>query len=63
MMANSKNRAIFFIDGLNVYHSIASDAAYCKYKWLDLTRLVRCFVNRDDRIARYILFYVFSLLE
>lgn len=41
-------RVIAFIDGFNLYHSIAEDPAYRKYKWLDLRKLVELLVPPGD---------------
>ncbi len=41
-------RAIAFVDGFNLYHSIDNDPALHKYKWLDLKALVRHFLTSTE---------------
>jgi uncharacterized LabA/DUF88 family protein len=36
-------KAIYFIDGFNLYHALQAYNAYHKYKWLDLSKLPRHF--------------------
>jgi uncharacterized LabA/DUF88 family protein len=43
-------KVIFFIDGFNIYHAIKDIKKY-QYKWLDLEKLAKCFVKRDEEIA------------
>lgn len=42
------NRIIFFVDGFNLYHSIADNPGFQKYKWLDIEKLCKNFVKRED---------------
>jgi uncharacterized LabA/DUF88 family protein len=44
------NRAIFFIDGFNLYHSLIENPNYVNYKWLNLRKLSECFVTRNTII-------------
>ena len=44
------NRAAFFIDGFNLYHSIDNNPAFHKYKWLDLFALCRQFLKPVESI-------------
>ena len=36
-------RAMFFVDGFNLYHSLDANTAFHKYKWLNLRQLALCF--------------------
>lgn len=45
------NRASFFIDGFNVFHSLDCNKSYYKYKWLDYSVLAKCFITSKDTIA------------
>ena len=44
------NRAAFFIDGFNLYHSIDNNPAFHKYKWLDLSALCRQFLKPAESV-------------
>jgi uncharacterized LabA/DUF88 family protein len=44
------NRITFFIDGFNLYHALANNPQYHKYKWLNLAKLATCYVTRKDKI-------------
>ena len=44
------DRAAFFIDGFNLYHSIDNNPAFHKYKWLDLSALCRQFLKSVERV-------------
>lgn len=52
-------KAIFFIDGFNLYHAIACRPLLSPYKWLDMRGLASAF-TRTDEIIREI--YYFSAL-
>jgi uncharacterized LabA/DUF88 family protein len=41
-------RAVFFVDGFNLYHSIDNNPAFHKYKWLDLAALCRQFLKPSE---------------
>ena len=41
-------RAVAFIDGFNLYHSIDKDRSLHKYKWLDLKSLVQHFLTTTE---------------
>jgi uncharacterized LabA/DUF88 family protein len=45
------NRVAFFIDGFNVFHALDEKKSYHKYKWLDYSKLAKCFVKSKERIA------------
>jgi len=42
------NRVIAFVDGFNLYHSLADNPGYHKYKWLDIRKLIEIFVPRKE---------------
>jgi uncharacterized LabA/DUF88 family protein len=44
------NRITFFIDGFNLYHALANNPHYHKYKWLNLAKLATCYVTKKDKI-------------
>lgn len=44
------NRIIFLIDGFNFYHAIADNAKYRKYKWVDFSKLARCYITKNDSL-------------
>lgn len=54
------NRVIFFVDGFNLYHSIDSNPAYYKYKWLNLNKLAHCFVTSHDKIEKVLYFTTYA---
>lgn len=45
----SAKRAAFFIDGFNLYHSIASVRGFKKYKWLNLRSLCEKFTTTHEK--------------
>ena len=53
---NEMSRQKFFIDGFNVYHALAHDARYHKYKWLDYSKLASLFVRQQDQIGDILYF-------
>ncbi len=47
-------RAIFFIDGFNLYHSLVNPQNHYKlyrYKWLNLRKLVKLFLQKQDALV------------
>jgi uncharacterized LabA/DUF88 family protein len=44
-------RVIFFIDGFNLYHALDHNPNFHKYKWLNLSKLAKCYVKRKDKIV------------
>ena len=54
------NRVKFFIDGFNVYHSLHCNPNYHKYKWLDYSKLVSLFIQRQDQIVDILYFTAFA---
>jgi len=51
-------KVIFFIDGFNLYHAI-KDLRKDEYKWLNLDKLAKSFIKRDEEIIRV---YYFTAL-
>lgn len=43
------DRAVAFVDGFNLYHSIAT-SRFKKYRWLDLKSLVNHFLRKNERL-------------
>ncbi|MBI2070965.1 MAG: NYN domain-containing protein [Elusimicrobia bacterium] len=54
------NRIAFFVDGFNVYHALQEEPAYIKYKWLDLIKLAKCFVGRNDTLTKVFYFTAYA---
>jgi hypothetical protein len=46
MQKNVIEKVIFFIDGFNLYHSIANEKRFNKYKWIDLSELAKNFITK-----------------
>lgn len=53
------NRVAFFIDGFNLYHSIALNSSFKKYKWLDLHKLCYSFLTSKEKLAKIFYFSAF----
>lgn len=53
-------RTAFFIDGFNLYHSLDSESAYHKYKWLNLAKLSQCFTGSKDTISNVFYFTTYA---
>lgn len=49
-------RAAFFVDGLNLYHSI-DDLNQPHLKWLDLTALARTVIPKRDEHVEYVVYF------
>jgi len=52
-------RVLVLIDGFNIYHSIASNPyfpAFRKYRWLNLKKLVQCFMVQNEQIVDILYF-------
>ena len=52
-------KVIFFIDGFNLYHSIANERRFNKYKWIDLSKLANNFITKKEHIEEI---YYFTAL-
>ncbi|MFO7828655.1 MAG: NYN domain-containing protein [Bacteroidales bacterium] len=48
-------KVIFFIDGFNLYHSLANKR-FNKYKWLDLKTLIEKFITKKENIEKILYF-------
>lgn len=46
-----EKRALVFIDGFNLYHSIDNTRSFHPYKWLDLSRLVQRFLTSSEILS------------
>jgi uncharacterized LabA/DUF88 family protein len=44
------DKVIFLIDGFNLYHAIAEDNRFRKYKWIGLSSLAEKFITKNDKI-------------
>lgn len=53
-------RIAAFVDGFNLYHAIDSSPAFHKYKWLNLRKLVQCFVRSQDEIKAVFYFTAYA---
>ena len=53
-------RIVAFIDGFNLYHSIARPRNFRNYKWLNLRKLVECFVTKSDEIKEVFYFTAYA---
>ena len=42
------HRVIAFVDGFNLYHSLADNPAYSKYKWLNIRKLLEVYVQPKE---------------
>jgi uncharacterized LabA/DUF88 family protein len=54
------NRVVFFIDGFNLYHALEDNPRFAKYKWLDMSRLAKCFVQTNQQIAKIFYFTAYA---
>lgn len=60
ILRGSMARVIAFIDGFNLYHSISRNKSFRKYKWLNLAKLIRCFVTSKDEIRSIYYFTAYA---
>lgn len=49
-------KTIFLIDGFNFYHPIDAHPEYHRFKWLDFSKLVKCFIPKTDSVSDIIYF-------
>jgi uncharacterized LabA/DUF88 family protein len=49
-----------FVDGFNLYHSLADNEVYSKYKWLDISKLIKTFVSEKKHVIRIYYFTSFT---
>ena len=45
------DNVIFFVDGFNLYHSLDSNPNLHKYKWLNITKLTKLFLKKNEHIS------------
>ena len=59
------NRVIFLIDGFNLYHSLIDDRNHfpSRYKWLDLSKLAKCFITKKDSIVDILYFTAYTVWD
>ena len=53
-------KTAFFVDGFNLFHSLDSEPAYHKYKWLNLAQLSQCFIGSKDAISDVFYFTTYT---
>ena len=53
-------RAIFFVDGFNLFHALDTERAYHKYKWLNLQKLARCFLSSSEKLQKVYYFTTYA---
>ena len=46
-----------FIDGFNLYHSLALNSRTKKYRWLDLKKLCQCFITQSNEILTDVYYF------
>ncbi|MDP8216117.1 MAG: NYN domain-containing protein [Candidatus Kaelpia imicola] len=51
-----KKRIICLVDGFNLYHALADNLAYRKFKWLNLRKLCESFIS-DDEVVENIFYF------
>ena len=44
-------RVYAFIDGFNLYHALDASPSYRQFKWISLTKLVSCYLQKSDNLA------------
>jgi uncharacterized LabA/DUF88 family protein len=49
-------RAMFFVDGFNLYHAIAAKAQFRKYKWLNLRQLCSSILSSQEQLIKIFFF-------
>lgn len=60
MSSINPKRAICFIDGFNLYHSLAGNSSFLKYKWLDLWSLCDIFLTKDEELVDVFYFTAYT---
>jgi uncharacterized LabA/DUF88 family protein len=53
-------RISFFIDGFNLYHAIADEPRFRRFRWIDLTKLAQCFIPPQDHLTEVFYFTAFA---
>lgn len=55
------SRIACFIDGFNLYHALQENPQYRKYKWLNISAFVRCFILPKDDITNIFFFTALTM--
>jgi uncharacterized LabA/DUF88 family protein len=53
-------RAVCFIDGFNLYHSLNNRNSFRKYKWLDLWKICQKFLTLDEELIDVLYFTAYA---
>lgn len=53
-------RVSFFIDGFNLYHSLTENSSFHKYKWLNLEKLSRVLIPKNDNLVDVFYFTAYA---
>lgn len=53
-------KAIALIDGFNLYHAIDEIRGGQKYKWLNLRKLVECFISKSEELGEVTYFSAYA---
>lgn len=53
-------RVTVFIDGFNLYHALNEKALYHKYKWLNLEKFSKCFLEPKDELVDTLYFTAYT---
>lgn len=56
-------RTIALVDGFNIYHSLDENPNFRKYKWLDLRKLVECFIAENEQLKEVFYFSAYAFWE
>lgn len=54
------DRAIFLIDGFNLYHSLNDNYQYRRYKWLDISKLAGFFIKSYETLGSIYYFTAYA---
>jgi len=55
-----ERRAVFFIDGFNLYHSLDNNPYFRKYKWLNLWRFCEHLLFPNDKLVEVLYFTAYT---
>ena len=53
------SRVIVIVDAFNLYHALEENTSYHKYKWLNLEKFSKCFIEPRDTVAEILFFTSF----
>jgi uncharacterized LabA/DUF88 family protein len=56
-------RAAFLIDGFNMYHALACNSQFRRYKWLNYRELCGCYVKKTEQIVSVCYFTSYNTYE